>query len=1118
MATHTITKDESGYTFSVTNLVIKDGNEGEGKILVSDSYGLASWKHPASYMGAFEHYVGEIYGGGIVFDVWKEGDDEKVLIASLTDLDPSGTTTYAWGSNSVLTGSTSPSNGKSNTEKVQTSGAALICKEYRKFSTPLSYTFSSSTVAGDPGAGFFRYRTITGFIYINNLDTIGNNRSSVINKWAFVHQAGTQMGKIIISDQLTGSKIGYYTVFVSSNNPNPIVQNTGYLTIETSNYTGTTPIDNRRYILTFEYGEQGDVEYDDWYLPSTFEFKKLLNSAAIINRILGDKNGIKFINAAVGVYWTSTEVSTTNAYTVYMDPNNHGRITSVPKTNSYYIRAIRLAETKKSNGLVLDLDITNNEKLEETPTRIQESTLLQNGVSLALNSYFIFSNGVGYLPYESGYVTFDGTNQYLDFSAPLGNTTTVCVEMWARLKSDYGGGPTRMMFGWNNYDVWCTTSGIGFNTGTGDQYGITTAQVNSNELVNNWKHYVFEMNFATQSGNKIYINGMTQSLSKIFTNEPNTTNMNFNSGLGRISGWRANTTYPASMDVSLFRVYNRRLTSDEVFRNFDNSKRKYEILPTVVKNDLVLHLDADNTSSYNGSSATWYDISGKGNNSTAFVNSPTFNKPTTVYPGGYISFDGINEKIEFPNISRLNSGLDFYTDGNFSWEAWIYCVQDATIKNQMFMGVSGTPYLSFYSDIYYENSASNNYGNKIFINIRTTGGIQFYHFTKKTLSFDRWYHVVVTQKFDGTNTTQRIYVDGVEDQQDTVAEYGSSSEYITVRPFNSIPGKILNYVFNPAGSNVGKLAIGDGAVNGEQYGGAAAYSPFKGNIAQVRLYRKALSAAEIKNNYNATKHKFDLGNDTHGYNTHRLDTTGSTNPTFSITQNLNIYVGNINTASKYQSSSFIGSESSAGHLIWKRSGIPKMQKDNTLYPNTFIGEANFGGIVVGRLPRSEYILLASVKDISTSQVWSTNSASISTTNHDGKSNTLAIAFTGGVANLNTAAYLCTQYTTAYESTTGNYMDTDWYLPSLYEMLYLYNSAKIINNILGDSAVGTTHHGLSGTYWTSTQYEYHTLDGVNSTGAQAYTFNFDTGLVGIDYKNVAYKVRAVRTLKLKSLYE
>ena len=67
-----------------TNFFVKTGNESSDRVLVSDSSGLADWVGVRSLYTS-EHYVGELYGGGIVVGVWVEGGDEKVLIASLQD-------------------------------------------------------------------------------------------------------------------------------------------------------------------------------------------------------------------------------------------------------------------------------------------------------------------------------------------------------------------------------------------------------------------------------------------------------------------------------------------------------------------------------------------------------------------------------------------------------------------------------------------------------------------------------------------------------------------------------------------------------------------------------------------------------------------------------------------------------------------------------------------------------------------------------------------------------------------------------------------------------------------------------------------------------------------------
>ena len=79
------------------------------------------------------HYVGELYGGGIVVAVWKEAGIEKGLIASLVDVSASA----IWSSiTGTLIGATaqSPRDGQANTTAIvlqgDVSGAAYICDNY----------------------------------------------------------------------------------------------------------------------------------------------------------------------------------------------------------------------------------------------------------------------------------------------------------------------------------------------------------------------------------------------------------------------------------------------------------------------------------------------------------------------------------------------------------------------------------------------------------------------------------------------------------------------------------------------------------------------------------------------------------------------------------------------------------------------------------------------------------------------------------------------------------------------------------------------------------------------------------------------------------------------------
>jgi hypothetical protein len=179
-------------------------------------------------------------------------------------------------------------------------------------------------------------------------------------------------------------------------------------------------------------------------------------------------------------------------------------------------------------------------------------------------------NGVGFGTTGTRYFILDGTNDNIPFNTPNVGAT-LSIEMWAKIKLFNGG----MIFGFNLYDVWTSGGAMGYNTASSDQYGLTSTQVTNLGLLDQWKHYVFEMRSdVVYTNNKIYINGQNQSLSQILNSE-NATNRNFNSGNGRISSWLADNNYFIPMDLAQFRTYNRALTPQEVLQNYNATKRRY---------------------------------------------------------------------------------------------------------------------------------------------------------------------------------------------------------------------------------------------------------------------------------------------------------------------------------------------------------------------------------------------------------------------------------------------------------------------------------------------------------------------------------------------------------------
>ena len=82
--------------------------------------------------GGFTHYIGELYGGGIVVSVWKTNGVEHGLIASLTDI---GTSVWSNIDDLIGTSAQSTSDGQSNTLAIisqvgHTVSGAKLCNDY----------------------------------------------------------------------------------------------------------------------------------------------------------------------------------------------------------------------------------------------------------------------------------------------------------------------------------------------------------------------------------------------------------------------------------------------------------------------------------------------------------------------------------------------------------------------------------------------------------------------------------------------------------------------------------------------------------------------------------------------------------------------------------------------------------------------------------------------------------------------------------------------------------------------------------------------------------------------------------------------------------------------------
>lgn len=200
------------------------------------------------------------------------------------------------------------------------------------------------------------------------------------------------------------------------------------------------------------------------------------------------------------------------------------------------------------------------------------------GNSAWLDLSGLSSNATGAMPDFTGVMngaySFNDL-KYLDYNTFSTPANKITVEMWIKLTGSFS---DSIPFGFLQYAVYLSSSNqMGFNTGNGDIYGISAATFSNLGIGNNWKQLVFVMNSdVSYSNNKMYVNGSGQILSQQLSTEQSA-NRTFNGGSGRIGCWKSNTTYCTPMQCSIFRIYNRELSKEEITNNFDATRARYSI-------------------------------------------------------------------------------------------------------------------------------------------------------------------------------------------------------------------------------------------------------------------------------------------------------------------------------------------------------------------------------------------------------------------------------------------------------------------------------------------------------------------------------------------------------------
>jgi len=229
--------------------------------------------------------------------------------------------------------------------------------------------------------------------------------------------------------------------------------------------------------------------------------------------------------------------------------------------------------------------------------------------------------------------------------------------------------------------------------------------------------------------------------------------------------------------------------------------------PKIVTNGLVLCLDAGNRKSYPGSGTVWTDLSNSGNNGTLVNDGPnnfTFNPANR----GSIGFDGYRNYV---NCRQGNAAS--------SWTLNSFLNPKSSSKNSQILGRTGGSDTSYIQNYGIFQISTNRF-------VCQTSADSYKRATSTTsIVINTWYFVTGT--YNSTSKILSIYINGL---------FENSSSALIQNP--------------PTGGNQ-YLTVGAGD-------GLMVNNPFFGNIAFASIYNRALSDAEILQNYNALKGRFGL--------------------------------------------------------------------------------------------------------------------------------------------------------------------------------------------------------------------------------------------------------------------
>jgi hypothetical protein len=445
-----------------------------------------------------------------------------------------------------------------------------------------------------------------------------------------------------------------------------------------------------------------------------------------------------------------------------------------------------------TDGLVYALDASNSKSYSGSGLSVV-SLLGGTAGTIYNGSFYDFAN--------RGTFYFDGVNDYIG----TGNTTILTgsrfsVSCWVNVLT-FGANYASNIIARKYTGFGTVASYLGytntFMAGIEQSGGNAEAVVKeSNFSSNKWYHYAatFEGS-ATGNTNKlkIYIDGIQKSLIFDSTVPSAPDQSNTETTIGKFTLSSAFNYFNGK--VADVKIYDRELTLQEIQANYNATKNRFFPNENIVRNGLVLNIDASKSNSYAGSGNTSYDLSGFGNTAT-LVNGTGF----TGTNGGAFLFDGTNDYISMGTAS--------YVKPTQLTLACFFKINAINAPN-VIVGKQGTGLGAASYALVVQNGK---------LNFRIeSGGIQDASYTFSDTS--NYNYAVGT--YDGS--TMKLYLNG--------ALVGTATTSISIVYSDSYP-LLMGYYASAFATNM--------------------------SIGSLKLYNRPLSATEIQQNFNAMRERYNI--------------------------------------------------------------------------------------------------------------------------------------------------------------------------------------------------------------------------------------------------------------------